>query len=106
MHATRRKRLAFLIATRFGGDRQAFMAATEMSKGRVSQLLASDAVFCERAERAIEEKLGLPTDYLDIQDDDPTIWPEDVKRIGRLLLSMSEADRARVLAIVQAYKMA
>jgi hypothetical protein len=104
MHATRRKRLQFLLATRFGGDRQALIAASGKTKGRISQLLEVGSTFGERAARSIEDSLGLPAFYLDIEDDDPNIWPEDVKRIGRVLLSMSADERGKVLAIIQALK--
>jgi hypothetical protein len=104
MHATRRKRLQFLLTTRFGGDRQALISASGKSKGRISQLLEVGSTFSERAARSIEDALGLPAFYLDIEDDAPSIWPEDVKRAGQLLLSMTPDERAKAYAVILALK--
>jgi SOS-response transcriptional repressor LexA len=67
MDATRRTRLASLLATRYGGDRARLIAATGLSKGRISQLLSSDP-FGERAARELERTLGLPERWLDTQE--------------------------------------
>lgn len=87
-----------------GGDRSALIAASGLTKGRISQLLNGPSPFGEDAARSLEDSLGLPSFYLDIEDDDPRIWPDDVKRIGQLLLSMAPDDRAKVMAIVKALK--
>jgi SOS-response transcriptional repressor LexA len=59
MDAHRKERLRQLIATRFGGDRKAFQDATELSKGRVTQLLDPDSPFGELAAERLTDKLGL-----------------------------------------------
>lgn len=60
MDQQRKARLRQLIATRFSGDRAAFGAAVDLSKGRVSQLLDPDEPFGERAASSLAEKLHLP----------------------------------------------
>ena len=65
MDATRRSRLARLLATRYNGDRGQLIAASGLSKGRISQLLNPAMPFKENAARGLEDALGLPTGYLD-----------------------------------------
>jgi SOS-response transcriptional repressor LexA len=67
MDATRRARLAHLLATRYEGDRARLIAETGLTKGRISQLLSSDP-FGERAARDLEDKLGLPSRWFDLEE--------------------------------------
>jgi SOS-response transcriptional repressor LexA len=67
MDTSRRARLAFLLATRYKGDRARLIAESGLTKGRISQLLSSDP-FGERAARDLEDKLGLPTRWFALQE--------------------------------------
>jgi hypothetical protein len=68
MHALRRQKLSLLITDRFKGDRGAFLKATDLSKGRLSQLLDPKLPFGEVAARNIEARLDLPPGYFDAMD--------------------------------------
>jgi hypothetical protein len=68
MHDLRRQRLRDLIATRFRGDRSAFLSETGLTKGRLSQLLDPKFPFGDNAARNLEERLQLPAGYFDSMD--------------------------------------
>ena len=68
MHALRRQKLLLLIQDRFNGDRGAFLKASELTKGRLSQLLKPDQPFGDVAARNLEERLQLPPGFFDEMD--------------------------------------
>jgi len=74
MHALRRYKLTHLLATKFGGDRSAFLQASDMSKGRLSQLLDPTQPFGETAARNLEERLQLEPGYFDAMDAQTVEW--------------------------------
>lgn len=61
----RKTRLAALIASRYKGNRADLIAASGLSKGRISQLLGPGQPFKENAARSLEESLGLKRGYFD-----------------------------------------
>lgn len=69
MHALRRYKLRALIDTRFNGDRGAFLTASGLTKGRLSQLLKANEPFGDNAARNLEERLQLPDGYFDSLDE-------------------------------------
>lgn len=69
MHALRRYKLRALIDTRFHGDRGAFLTASGLSKGRLSQLLDPDQAFGDKAARNLEDRLHMPAGYFDSLDE-------------------------------------
>lgn len=68
MHDLRRQRLRDLIQTRYRGDRSAFLSASGLTKGRLSQLLDPKFPFGDNAARNLEERLELPAGYFDTMD--------------------------------------
>lgn len=68
MHALRRRKLHDLIEHRFKSDRGAFLEASGLSKGRLSQLLDPDLPFGDTAARNLEERLELEPGYFDAMD--------------------------------------
>ena len=68
MHDLRRQRLKDLIATRYRGDRSAFLSESGLSKGRLSQLLKPGEAFGDNAARNLEERLHLDPGYFDSMD--------------------------------------
>ena len=54
----RREEFAAYLEREFDGDREEFIKASGLSKGRVSQLLDVTSVFGERAAKGIEERMG------------------------------------------------
>lgn len=68
MHALRRQKLALLLERRFKGDRGAFLTASGLSKGRLSQLLDSEQPFGDNAARNLEQRLQLEPGYFDFMD--------------------------------------
>lgn len=65
MDSLRRQKLRHLIATKYGGNRGAFLEQSGLSKGRLSQLLDPEQPFGERAARNIEDRLGLAVGYFE-----------------------------------------
>lgn len=62
----RRERFrAYFAGPPFKGDRAAFMRATGLSKGRLTQLFDEKQPFGEKAASALAEKLQLPSDYFE-----------------------------------------
>jgi hypothetical protein len=74
MHALRRYKLTHLIEHQFGNSRGAFLKATGMSKGRLSQLLDPNEPFGEVAARRIEDRLHLEPGYFDAMDSQTVEW--------------------------------
>lgn len=68
MHSLRRIKLKALIESRFNGDRGAFLKASGITKGRLSQLLKPDEPFGDTAARNLEERLHLDPGYFDAMD--------------------------------------
>lgn len=76
MDEHRRNRLRALLAgPPYHGDRQAFLRASGLSKGRLTQLLEEGGTFGERAGIALAQRLELPEDrYFDLGiDRDPEV---------------------------------
>ena len=68
MHALRRQKLRDLLEQRFKGDRGAFLKATGLSAGRLTQLLDPDEPFGDVAARNLEQRLQLDPGYFDSMD--------------------------------------
>lgn len=68
MHALRRHKLRNLLEHKFHGDREKFLDATGLSKGRLSQLLDENEPFGEVAARNLETRLHLDPGYFDAMD--------------------------------------
>lgn len=68
MDETRRKRLAELIATRYNGDRTAFIRASGLSKGRVTQLLDPEERFGEEAAQNLVRRLNESDETLKLDE--------------------------------------
>jgi SOS-response transcriptional repressor LexA len=68
MDDTRRKRLAELIATHYKGDRAAFIRASGLSKGRVTQLLDPGGRFGERAAQELVRRLNDGDERLNLDE--------------------------------------
>lgn len=83
--AHRRERLKDLLAKRFAGDRQTFLARAGLTKGRLSQLLDPAEPFGERAARSLEKRLALPKMYFDAGQDSVSGQPDD----GRLMVPIT-----------------
>lgn len=63
MDAHRKKRLEQLIAAEpYNGDRPAFIKASKLSKGRITQMLDPTEPFGERSARSLAKALQLPDD--------------------------------------------
>ncbi len=95
MDALRRQKLRHLLDTRFGNDRQRFLKAAHMTKGRLSQLLDPNMPFGDRAARNLEDRLALPPGYFDAMDPRTLAWattfdalPESVKAQWEQLAKM------------------
>lgn len=59
----RKQRLAYLIATDFGGRQDSFVQRSGRGKGRVSQMLGAEHPFGEKAARLLAEDVGLHPDW-------------------------------------------
>lgn len=68
MHDLRRSKLRALLSNKFKSDRGAFMRASGLTKGRLSQLLDDSLPFGEVAARNLEERLQLEPGYFDAMD--------------------------------------
>ncbi len=68
MHALRRQKLRFLLDHQFKGDRGAFLKASGLTKGRLSQLLDPDEPFGDVAARNLEARLHLEPGFFDAMD--------------------------------------
>ena len=68
MHALRRRKLQDLLSRQFKGDRGAFLKASGLTKGRLSQLLDPSQPFGDVAARNLEERLHLDAGYFDSMD--------------------------------------
>lgn len=67
MKTIRRQRLNELLnGTRFNGDRATFLKASNLSKGRLTQLLKPTESFGDAAARNLCESLGLPDGWFDL----------------------------------------
>ena len=69
MQHFRREKLRQLIADKFGGSREKFMAETGLNKSRLSQLMSDGYPFGERAARELALRLNLPEDYFETMDE-------------------------------------
>lgn len=65
MHNPRRERFIAYVDAHLKGSREALMAKTGLTKGRVSQLFDENQPFGDVAARNLAERLGLPLDYFD-----------------------------------------
>ena len=66
MKQKRRQKLHDLLnGPRFNGDRQAFLSASGLSKGRLTQLLNPNVSFGDAAAKNLCERLGLPDGWFD-----------------------------------------
>lgn len=65
MRNVRKSRLAQLIAARYKGMRGDLIRESELTPGRITQLLNPNEPFGERAARELERKLGLPDLWFD-----------------------------------------
>lgn len=102
----RRKRLRYLIETKFQGSRSALVSASGLTKGRVAQLLSGNDAFGERAAKSLAEKLGLAEHYFDLQFDNQTsksAHEEDTRKainqIEIKLRCLDDAKREEVASI-------
>lgn len=68
MHALRRQKLKLLLEERYKSDRGAFLKASGLSKGRLSQLLDPEQPFGDTAARNLEDRLALDPGYFDAMD--------------------------------------
>ena len=68
MHALRRHKLRSLLNVKFKGDRGAFLKASGLTKGRLTQLLDPDEPFGDVAARNLEQRLELDPGYFDQMD--------------------------------------
>lgn len=68
MHALRRQKLQELLSRQFKGDRGAFLKASKLSKGRLTQLLDPSQPFGDVAARNLEDRLQLDPGYFDTMD--------------------------------------
>ena len=105
MKDTRRIRLVKLLASpRFNGDRAAFLAASGMTKGRLTQLLDESLPFGDVAAKNLCKKLELPDGWFDIKE--RSNQSKDMNRrldaIESLLMAMPESSREKAyLDVVQ-----
>jgi plasmid maintenance system antidote protein VapI len=68
-HATRRRRLASLVnSARFGGSQTALAAAVGVTQSYVNRQLTGDRNIGEDLARRYEAELGLPSGWLDQQE--------------------------------------
>lgn len=95
MQHFRRHKLRLLIERDFSNSRGKFMAATGLTKTRLSQLLSDGYPFGERAARELALKAGLPEDYFETMDARTAEWairfnslPEPMKAKWEELVSM------------------
>lgn len=97
MKDNRRKRLqALLDGPRFNGDRSAFLSASELTKGRLSQLLDKNEVFGELAGKNLATKLGLDERYFEVSAD------QNDKNNGNVDAARAFAGEVPVISWVQA----
>lgn len=68
MHALRRSKLRDLLSRQYKGDRGAFLKASGLTKGRLSQLLDDAEPFGDVAARNLEQRLQLDPGYFDSMD--------------------------------------
>jgi hypothetical protein len=102
MQHFRREKLRHLIAVRFNGSREKFMAETGLNKSRLSQLMSDGYPFGERAARELALRLGLPEDYFETMDERTAQLamrfnqlPEPMKSKWEALVSMLGDDSAK-----------
>ena len=74
MHSLRRYKLRHLLETTFKGDRGAFLNASGLSKGRLTQLLDPAEPFGDVAARNLEERLQLEPGYFDAMNASTVEW--------------------------------
>jgi hypothetical protein len=96
MHALRRQKLRDLIAHRFKGDRGAFLKASGLSKGRLSQLLDPTEPFGDNAARNLEDRLQLDPGYFDAMD-------ARTLRFATQFEALSQADKAKWERLLAAF---
>jgi SOS-response transcriptional repressor LexA len=65
MDQVRRARLSLLIRTRYNDSQAELARASGLSGGRITQLLNPEEAFGERAARALEKRLALPTRWFE-----------------------------------------
>lgn len=68
MHTLRRQKLRALLSHQFKGDRGAFLKASGLTKGRLTQLLDPAEPFGDVAARNLETRLRLEPGYFDAMD--------------------------------------
>ena len=95
MHTLRRSKLLHLLETTFKGDRGAFLKKSNLSKGRLSQLLDPEQPFGDVAAKNLAERLELPPGYFDQMDRQTLEWavafdalPEPIKAKWAELVQM------------------
>lgn len=69
MHALRRQKLQTLLRLKFKDDRGAFLKASGLTKGRLSQLLDPEQPFGDVAARNLETRLKLDPGFFDSMDE-------------------------------------
>ena len=100
MHALRRQKLQDLLTRRFKGERGAFLKASGLTKGRLTQLLDPNQPFGDVAARNLEQRLQLEPGYFDTMDARTLEFalkfeslPEHMKASWEQLVSMMAAPR-------------
>ena len=74
MHTLRRSKLRHLLDVKFKGDRSAFLRASGLTKGRLSQLLDPEQPFGDVAAKNLCQRLHLPAGYFDAMDAETLRW--------------------------------
>lgn len=112
IQAIRRQNLVQLIKDPpYSGDNKKFLAASKMTKGRLSQLLSGKETFGDNAAKNLCNRLGLPDNYFSFVrvpvvtrelpppngEGNPTEKPltGEAKRLGKLLDLIPEDDLIR-----------
>lgn len=98
MRDTRRTRLIKLLdGPRFNGDRAAFLAASGLTKGRLTQLLDNSQPFGDVAAKNLCKSLGFEDGWFDIKE--RSNQSRDMNRrldaIESLLMAMPEQTREK-----------
>lgn len=105
MKAIRRQRLIKLLdGPRFNGDRQLFLSASGLTKGRLTQLLDETKPFGDVAARNLCAALELGDDWFDVYEQSPQ--SRDMRRrldaIETLFMALPESAREKAyLDVVQ-----
>jgi hypothetical protein len=95
----RRQRLKqLLMGAPFRGNRSAFIKATGLTNGRISQLLDPQEPFGDTAARRLIERLGLPDNYFDPPNASalPAVLSKDALHVAEAYERMTAAERQRL----------